>query len=231
MNKYATATYRIEPCRGCDGQCPHALPAPDGFVRSVDAAVAASGWPSFLSDVCAPRPPRHHEQFRIAIAGCANGCSRPHIADIGVVFSQRPAMPESCSGCGACIAACPDKALSPGSDGSPQLDMTRCLACGKCIAACPEEAIAIAESGCRFMVGGKLGRRPRLATELPGLLAPELLPSRVSGWLEVFMAGYAPGLRFGDMVGRMGLERVLALTLEYTSSFAGANETEKGSAA
>ncbi|QJT10995.1 4Fe-4S dicluster domain-containing protein [Oceanidesulfovibrio marinus] len=231
MNMHATATYRIEPCRGCSGQCPHALPAPEGFTRSIDAAVAASGWPVFLNDACAPRPPRHHEQFRIAVACCANGCSRPHIADIGLIFSQRPAVPESCSGCGACIAACPDKALAPGPDGAPSLDHSRCLACGKCIAACPEGAMTVAESGCRFMVGGKLGRRPRLATELPGLLDPRLLPGRVSGWLEVFIAGYEPGLRFGDLVGRMGLERVLALSLEYTSFFAATNKNSEGGSA
>lgn len=149
--------------------------------------------------------------FRISVAACANGCSRPHIADIGVIFSERPAPPASCSGCGACVEACPDDALELDVTGRPVLDAKACLACGKCVAACPEGSMRVAESGCRFLLGGKLGRRPRLAVELPGFVDPEALPERVAGWLTVYMAGYEPGSRFADVVERIGLHRLLGV--------------------
>ncbi len=210
MSAQSTDTYLLELCRGArTGQCPHALPVPNDLEDSIAAAVESSNWPAFLNSACAPRTPRHHELFRISIAACANGCSRPHIADIGVIFAELPATPASCAGCGACVGACPDQALEMSLAGQPVLDAKECLACGKCVVACPEGSMRVAESGCRFLLGGKLGRRPRLAAELPGLVDPAALPERVAGWLAVYMAGYEPGSRFAEVVERIGLHRLL----------------------
>ena len=47
-----------------------------------------------------------------------------------------------CTGCGACVAACPTAALSLQGDGDgflfPVADATHCIDCGKCMRACPE---------------------------------------------------------------------------------------------
>ena len=54
--------------------------------------------------------------------------------------SPRPFVPEYradlCSGCGACIAACPAEAI--GSDYA--IDPARCIACCACVKACPVQA-------------------------------------------------------------------------------------------
>ncbi|MDT8420189.1 MAG: 4Fe-4S binding protein [Desulfuromonadales bacterium] len=53
-----------------------------------------------------------------------------------------------CTGCGSCISACPEKALSLETEfshgwGSKQavFDEQRCKDCGTCSPACPHEAI------------------------------------------------------------------------------------------
>lgn len=61
---------------------------------------------------------------------------------------------DRCTGCGACIAACPRKAVSRRGD-RPELvqtDRTLCTACGVCVKGCPTEARSI--SG-RVMTAGE----------------------------------------------------------------------------
>ena len=46
-----------------------------------------------------------------------------------------------CEACGACIASCPEHALSSQPDGKAALDDSRCIGCGECIAQCRYDAI------------------------------------------------------------------------------------------
>jgi len=52
----------------------------------------------------------------------------------GVVYIK-----DRCTGCGACVAACPHQALSLTPEGV-LADPDRCQGCGACVAACPAEA-------------------------------------------------------------------------------------------
>jgi len=51
----------------------------------------------------------------------------------------------ACTGCGACVSACPEEAITRGSDGLPRLDPERvpCALCVAvpCAAACPSQAL------------------------------------------------------------------------------------------
>lgn len=49
-----------------------------------------------------------------------------------------------CTGCGACLVTCPERALER-APGHPRVDDDRCTACLACVEVCP--AGAIAESG------------------------------------------------------------------------------------
>lgn len=56
----------------------------------------------------------------------------------------------SCTGCGACVAACPLRALSLVSeqaDGfgrkAAAIDAARCTGCGACLPACPRQALVM----------------------------------------------------------------------------------------
>ena len=43
---------------------------------------------------------------------------------------------EQCVGCGDCVRACPDGALTLSKEGRPAWDRTRCVRCGSCVEAC-----------------------------------------------------------------------------------------------
>lgn len=77
-------------------------------------------------------------------------------------------MGEGCSGCGLCVVACPDKAITLNEIG-PEIDRNLCLNCGKCARVCPTGTIYFGKTGFRVVRGGKLGRRPMLAREICGL--------------------------------------------------------------
>lgn len=48
---------------------------------------------------------------------------------------------DRCQACGACIASCPEEALTAGKGGEAELDESQCIGCGECIAQCHHGAI------------------------------------------------------------------------------------------
>ncbi|HEY6815314.1 MAG TPA: ferredoxin-type protein NapF, partial [Croceibacterium sp.] len=50
---------------------------------------------------------------------------------------------QACTGCGDCIAACPERVLAPGEGGFPTFDpaLGECLFCGECVTACESRAL------------------------------------------------------------------------------------------
>ena len=57
-------------------------------------------------------------------------------------MSVRVAIDGRCTGCGMCIATCPERALRPGAK-RPLADDGACTACMGCVEVCPVDAIAI----------------------------------------------------------------------------------------
>ncbi|NRG18191.1 ferredoxin-type protein NapF [Rhizobiales bacterium] len=55
-------------------------------------------------------------------------------------WTREEAIASACTGCGACIDACPEAILSPGSNGRPMLSFAEneCTFCRACADACPE---------------------------------------------------------------------------------------------
>ena len=193
-------THTLKVCRGA-AQCPHAVLGQD-LTAELEAVIAASGWPEFLTSM--NRPIRHHHQFKAAVASCPNGCSQPHIADFGLIaFARVEAEPERCSGCGHCVVVCSEKALC--LEDTIRLDSSRCLGCAACARVCPEKALRVDATGCRVLLGGKLGRHPRLAHELGFFSLPHALEA-LRNVLGVFMNHHRPGLRLGDLIEKIGRE-------------------------
>jgi ferredoxin len=67
----------------------------------------------------------------------------------GALTIHRPGLPQidasRCSGCGRCVAACPEKIISLEVDGYRKhaeiVNIERCTSCGRCLLNCPVEAI------------------------------------------------------------------------------------------
>lgn len=193
----------INLCRGLrSGECPHALAVLPELNARIAGAVQATDWPA----VCLAGSngvPKAHQQLRISAAGCPNGCSRPPIADIGLVRAVRPQYRSAlCNGCGRCQEVCREGALTATSAGL-HIAPDACLQCGACIRACPERALGEAQSGWRVLLGGHLGRHPQLALELPGLFSEnqmlDLLTATAAWWSRHWHHGLRLGARRGAL--------------------------------
>jgi ferredoxin len=52
-------------------------------------------------------------------------------------------MRDFCKGCGKCVPACTNAAITLAPDGKAQVDEARCILCGYCASACPEFVIRV----------------------------------------------------------------------------------------
>ncbi len=196
-------TFRLTVCRGLDPApdarpCPHALPHEGGMADMLAHTLAETGWPAFLAE----KEPsiRHHQAVKVVLAGCPNACAGPQVADFGLIRACRPAREsDRCTGCGACAAACPEKAVTVTPDG-PVIDRKACLGCGLCVRACPHEALTLSRLGWRVMAGGRLGRHPALAVELPGLFSDVEAAACLARLAAFFMSRHRPGVRLSALL-------------------------------
>jgi dissimilatory sulfite reductase (desulfoviridin) alpha/beta subunit len=70
---------------------------------------------------------------------------------------------------------------------------------------CPTGSIEEDRRGYRVLVGGKLGRHPRLGTELPELASPQMVLEVVHRCIEHHLR-HCQGERFGEVIERTGLD-------------------------
>ncbi len=108
------------------------------------------------------KPLLSHAKFKVAASGCPNACSQVHIKDFGVIAFLQPEIVGDCIYCGKCEDVCRENGV--------EVDEVvtfneNCIGCGDCMLACPQKAIG-GDIKFRILVGGKLGRKPRLAEEL-----------------------------------------------------------------
>lgn len=197
----------LESCRGVKpGGCRFAPPLPEGFAEALEGLLARAPVPAGLAGL--GRPLRHHERLRLSLCACPNGCARPHVADVGLVAVREVAVDAAaCTGCGACRDVCPDGAITMEGDAAA-MDAARCLGCGQCLAVCPAGAIAAGSTRFRVVIGGRLGRRPRLGLELRHRLDGQAALGLVARCLDAHARLARPGRRFGDIVcpaGQPGL--------------------------
>jgi dissimilatory sulfite reductase (desulfoviridin) alpha/beta subunit len=198
--------YQVETCFGPSG-CPNRAVVSDGFAQKVEERIARRNLKSFLQGKV-NGPLKMHHEFRVCISDCPNACSRPQIADLGLIGARRPQISEEeCIQCGACVEACREGAILLAGKW-PVLDLEKCISCGQCITACPTRTLQEDKKGFRIQVGGKLGRHPRLAEELPGIHSPEEALQILDRCLDHYQKHCRNGERFGEVLERTGIEEV-----------------------
>jgi|YNPNPStandDraft_1061719.scaffolds.fasta_scaffold00506_25 anaerobic sulfite reductase subunit C len=199
--------HQVESCFGPAG-CPNRAVPRNDVASMLEVLLGGKHLREFLSQRVGGPLKLHHE-LRVSISDCPNACSRPQIADVGLIGCRRPRVShEPCQGCEACVQACGEDAIQIIS-GKPVLDKGRCLGCGQCIGVCPTGSLEEEVRGYRVLLGGKLGRHPRLATELPGVHPAEELPRIVDRLVDVYMKRCIAGERLGEIIERMGWEEFL----------------------
>jgi dissimilatory sulfite reductase (desulfoviridin) alpha/beta subunit len=197
-NEPGTPLVIIEACHNKLSNCPNALIDTDVWRGAVEEWVAAADVSERLRARVKDNKILFHHKFRISIAGCPNSCSRPQIADVGVVGCVRPDVsPGDCTVCGACEDACPDGAIAI-EGGPPLFDRLACYGCRACTRACPNACITTSEPEARILAGGKLGRHPHLADTVGKVANPQQLTAYLDMLLTAFLKTARPGERFAD---------------------------------
>ena len=192
--------YQLDACFGSSG-CPHRAMASEVLVEKIEQVMADADLLKFLKSRVQGDLKFHHE-FRISIADCPNACSQPQIKDVGILGASTPGFTEiPCSACGACTDACKENAMVLSENGeATAIDFQRCVHCGSCIAACPTGTLEAGKNGYRVLVGGKLGRHPRLARELPGIHDTETVVRMITDFLAFYKSRSTHGQRFAQML-------------------------------
>ncbi len=198
--------YQVETCFGPSG-CPNRAIGDDEIAGLIEERISRRDWRAFLEGRVRGTLKMHHE-FRVSVSDCPNACSRPQIADVGLLGAREPALTdETCSRCDACVEVCREAALSLPEDAArPVLDTERCLFCGQCIDVCPTGTLREARRGYRIVVGGKLGRHPRLATPLQGIHDREQALEWLDRCLDFYRDRSERGERLGEILNRTGLD-------------------------
>ncbi len=202
--------YRVETCFGPTG-CPNRAVISDDFYKKVEKRLAGRDLKSFLKDRV-KGPLKLHHEFRVSISDCPNACSRPQIADVGLIGARSPKVSDvACNQCGACVEVCREGAISLTGQ-APVVNPAKCLSCGQCIPVCPTGTLQEAARGYRILVGGKLGRHPRLARELPAIYSLEEALRMVDCCLDHYQKHCARGERFGEILEQTGVEGLINQT-------------------
>ena len=192
--------YEVSTCFGGAG-CPNVANSCTLLAKEIERVIEKENLISFLKQNVKEDLKFHHE-FRVALSDCPNACSRPQIVDIGIIGSVLPGLSdETCTLCNACVEACHENAIELDEDNTqPVIDYTKCIMCAKCINACPTTTINEKEKGFRIMLGGRLGRHPRLAMEIPGLHSHNQVISIVKRCLKFYKANSKNGQRFSHIL-------------------------------
>ncbi len=192
--------YEVSTCFGNSG-CPNTANSCTRLAADIETMIEKENLLAFLKETVDGDLKFHHE-FRVVLADCPNACSRPQIVDIGIIGSVLPGgCDEPCTLCGACVESCAENAITLGEEGFPPLiDKDRCLMCGKCITACPVGTLQEKEKGFRVMLGGRLGRHPRLAMEVAGLHTHDEVLHIVQNCLKFYKKNSKNGQRFSHIL-------------------------------
>ena len=191
--------YQLDTCFGPSG-CPNRAVVSESLLARVETVLKAADLLSFLKSRV-PGDLKFHHEFRASLADCPNACSQPQIKDIGIIGAAVPETTnDTCSQCGACTESCSEQAIATADGGGPpRIDTPRCLNCGQCVRVCPTGTIAEGWSGFRVQLGGRLGRHPRLARELPGIFNEDQTIEILQACLELYKTRSRHGERFAHL--------------------------------
>lgn len=192
--------YDVSSCFGANG-CPNVACDTTKLVREIETLFKKADLLSFLKQNVKGDLKFHHE-FRVVLADCPNACSRPQIADIGIIGAAGPGVSDiPCTLCNGCVDACAEDAIRLDMENEiPVIDSEKCLLCGKCMDACPTQTLEKDQTGFRVMLGGRLGRHPRLAMEVPGIQTHEQTLDIVKKAIAFYKHHSKDGQRFSHIL-------------------------------
>ncbi len=146
-------------------------------------------------------------KIKFAVTGCPNSCAKPQENDLGVMGIRMPAInTDACSGCGTCTFMCPEKAIVLENE-KIKILWDKCNLCGACVGTCPNDLITEEWTGYKILVGGKIGKHPKLGTELIDVKSPQeavAIFRKIINWVK---KNAKTGERLGICLERVGFEK------------------------
>lgn len=200
--------WRIETCKGPKQGCVNRAAPDDDLAADLDGVFRGRDFGVGLRALVGGTL-RHRHEFSVAVADCPNACSRPQIADFGLIGAAEPGVTnDQCHQCMGCVHACREGAvMHPGL--LPLINYERCVRCGSCCRVCLSGTLQVARRGWRILLGGKLGRHPRLGAEMQGIFSREGVLAAADCCIEFYVRNARAGERLGDLLQRVG-DRELA---------------------
>ena len=190
--------YQVEMCFG-SGECPNSLVDISDLAENIENILSKENMKDFLKEKV-KGPLKFHHEFMVSISGCPNACSRPQIADIGIIGVCTPEIKrENCNRCGVCMMTCKEEAISIPSS-IPKIEESKCILCGQCVKACTQGAMDEGVTGFKILIGGKLGRHPRLGIEVPGIFTKEETVNNIGKLINYYKENCLEGERFGEIL-------------------------------
>lgn len=192
--------YRLDACFS-GGGCPNRACDSGELVRRLENLFRQADLLTLLKRRMRGSLKFHHE-FTVTVAECPNACSQPQIKDVGIIGAAEPGITDiPCTGCGECVDICREHAIVlEAPDGPPKIDMNACLRCGQCAGVCAARNIQTMQTGWRLLLGGKLGRHPQLARELPGIFTTDQVIDIVSDCIDFYKTNSRRGERFAALL-------------------------------
>jgi dissimilatory sulfite reductase (desulfoviridin) alpha/beta subunit len=202
--------YQVDACFGSEG-CSNRATNSDFLIEKIEEIFRNEDLLGFLKERVSGDLKPHHE-FRVTVADCPNACSQPQIKDIGIIGACIPEITDNeCSLCNLCVDICREKAISIDNDfRRPVIDFDLCLNCGQCVDVCPTGTIQKGQTGYRVQLGGKLGRHPRLARELPGIYEEDQVIEIVKACIKFYKDNSKHGERFSEIFKAADFEGLLS---------------------
>ena len=153
-------------------------------------------------------------KFKIGITGCPNNCGKARESDLGIMGGRTPVwLAEPCTHCNVCVKACPVQAIAC-EDEQYVRDSDKCINCSVCTTACPAGAWKTESCGHTILIGGTLGKKPRLAVPLKeNIQDTEELFGLVDRCLSFYQRHGRPKERFGHLMERLGEKNVIGSIL------------------
>ena len=205
--------WRVETCKGPKQGCANRAAPDDALAADLDDVFLQHDFGVGLRALVGGAL-KHRHEFSVAIADCPNACSRPQIADLGLIGAAEPNLTnDQCHQCMGCVHACREGAVvHPGL--LPLINYDRCVRCGSCCRVCLSGTLQVGRRGWRVLLGGKLGRHPRLGVELGGILSHAGVLAAAGCCIEFYLRNARAGERLGDLLQRAGDEELLACIRE-----------------
>ena len=149
-------------------------------------------------------------KVKIGVTGCPNNCGKAREADIGVMGVRIPRWePDDCNQCNICVDVCAPKAIHE-ENGADIRNPDTCIGCSACTVRCPKGSWKTESEGYTVLIGGTLGKRPRLGIPLAEYLSSEAeVLDLIDRVIEYFKANGQPRERLGHLLERIGEQKVI----------------------